>query len=173
MNLEKVSLIVLDVDGTMTDGGIYIDSNKIETKKFNIKDGLGISLAQSVGIEFMMLTGRSSACVEKRANELRIKYTAQGIQNKAAYLKEFMNDHKLFPEQIAYIGDDLNDLPAMNYAGVSACPADAADEVKTYCDIVLIPKGGEGAVRAFIEILLKKKNLWEKAINNVFPINQQ
>jgi len=173
MDLESISLIVLDVDGTMTDGGIYIDSNLVETKKFNIKDGLGIRLAQSAGIEFMLLTGRSSACVEQRANELHIKYTIQGIQDKAVYLKEFIADHEFSSEQIAYIGDDLNDLPAMRYAGISACPADAADEVKAYCDIVLTPKGGEGAVRAFIELLLKKKNLWEKAVNNVFPDNQQ
>jgi len=166
MNLEKIILIVLDVDGTMTDGSIYLDSNLVETKKFNIKDGLGICLAQSAGIDFMMLTGRSSACVEQRANELRIKYIAQGIQDKAAYLKEFMANHKFSSEQIAYIGDDLNDLPAMRYAGVSACPTDAADEVKAYCDFVLTPKGGEGAVRAFIELLFKKKNLWKKAINN-------
>jgi len=166
VNLEKVSLIVLDVDGTMTDGGIYIDNNRIETKKFNIKDGLGIRLAQSVGIEFMMLTGRSSACVEQRANELSIKYIAQGIQDKAIYLKEFMTDHEFFPEQIAYIGDDLNDLSAMRYVGISACPSDAADEVKAYCDFVLTPKGGEGAVRTFIELLLKKKNLWDKVVNS-------
>jgi 3-deoxy-D-manno-octulosonate 8-phosphate phosphatase (KDO 8-P phosphatase) len=161
-----VSLIVLDVDGTMTDGGVYIDSNLVEIKKFSIKDGLGIRLAQSVGIEFMILTGRSSACVEQRIKELGVKYVAQGIQDKAVYLKEFMAEHGFSPEQCAYIGDDLNDLPAMRYAGISACPADAADEVKAYCDFVLNAKGGEGAVREFIELLLKKKNLWKKAINS-------
>jgi len=165
MNLEKIILIVLDVDGTMTDGGVYIDSNRVETKKFNIKDGLGIHLAQLAGIEFMLLTGRSSSIVEQRANELCIKYVAQGIQDKAAYLKEFLAEHNFSPEQVAYIGDDLNDLPAMRYVGISACPMDAADEVKAYCDFVLTQKGGEGAVRAFIELLLKKKNLWEKTIN--------
>jgi len=168
MKLDKITFIILDVDGTMTDGGIYIDSNGVETKKFNIKDGLGIVLAQSVGIEFMILTGRSSACVERRANELHIKYIAQGIQNKAEYLKDFTNVHGLSPEQLAYIGDDLNDLPAMHYVGVSACPTDAAEEVKAYCDFVLPQKGGEGVVREFVEILLKEKNLWETTINNVF-----
>jgi 3-deoxy-D-manno-octulosonate 8-phosphate phosphatase (KDO 8-P phosphatase) len=165
MNLERITLIILDVDGTMTDGGVYIDSNLVETKKFNIKDGSGIGLAQSAGIEFMLLTGRSSACVEQRAKELRIKYVAQGIQDKAAYLKQFMAERGFSSEHIAYIGDDLNDLPAMRYAGVSACPADAADEVKAYCDFVLSCKGGEGAVREFIELVLEKKNLWEKIIN--------
>ena len=171
MNLEKITLIVLDVDGTMTDGGVYIDSNGIETKKFNIKDGAGIVLAQSAGIDFMILTGRSSACVEQRAKELNIKYTAQGIQNKAAYVKDFASANRLLPEQIAYIGDDLNDLPSMHYVGVSACPADASDEVKAYCDFVLPQKGGEGAVRTFVELLLKERKLWESAINNVFPMS--
>ena len=164
MSLEKITLIVLDVDGTMTDGSVYIDSNRVETKKFNIKDGLGIRLAQSVGVEFMLLTGRSSACVEQRANELHIKYIAQGIQDKAAYLKAFIAEHTLSSDQIAYIGDDINDLAAMRYTGVSACPSDAANEVKAYCDFVLTAKGGEGAVREFIELLLKKKNVWEQVI---------
>jgi len=168
MKLDKITFIILDVDGTMTDGGIYIDSNGVETKKFNIKDGLGIVLAQSVGIEFMILTGRSSVCVEKRVEELNIKYIAQGIKNKAEYLKDFISSNELLPENIAYIGDDLNDLPAMHYVGVSACPTDAAEEVKAYCDFVLSQKGGEGVVREFVEMVLKERNLWETAVNNVF-----
>jgi 3-deoxy-D-manno-octulosonate 8-phosphate phosphatase (KDO 8-P phosphatase) len=170
MNLSKISLIVLDVDGTMTDGGIYIDSNQIETKKFNIKDGVGIILAQSVGIEFMLLTGRSSICVEQRSQELKIKYLAQGIKDKAAYLKDFIFTQGLLSEHIAYIGDDLNDLSAMRCACTSACPIDAADEVKAHCDIVLPQKGGEGAIRGFIELLMKERNLWDKAITASFYV---
>jgi 3-deoxy-D-manno-octulosonate 8-phosphate phosphatase (KDO 8-P phosphatase) len=173
MNPEKITLIVLDVDGTMTDGGIYIDSNLVETKKFSIKDGLGIVLAQSVGIEFMIITGRSSACVEQRANELHIKYVAQGIKNKADYLKDFMSTNKLQRENVAYIGDDLNDLSAMHYAGVSVCPADAADEVKDYCHFIMPKKGGDGVVRAFVEIILKDRNLWEKTVANLYPIKNE
>ena len=132
-NLESIRLIVLDVDGTMTDGGIYIDNNGIEQKKFNIKDGAGIILAQSIGIEF--------------------------ARNKA-----------LLAENIAYIGDDLNDLPAMHFVGVSACPLDAVDEVKTFCDYVLPVNGGEGVVRAFVNLLLKSINRFEEAQTNLFPI---
>jgi 3-deoxy-D-manno-octulosonate 8-phosphate phosphatase (KDO 8-P phosphatase) len=170
MNLEKIQLIVLDVDGTMTDGGIYIDSNQIETKKFSIKDGAGILLAQSVGIEFMILTGRSSICVEKRAKELSIKYVVQGVHHKAAYLKEFIAVNKVSADSIAYIGDDLNDLPAMRFAGVSACPMDAAEEVLSYCDLILPKKGGDGVVRVFVEMVLKEKKLWGQAISNLFPV---
>jgi 3-deoxy-D-manno-octulosonate 8-phosphate phosphatase (KDO 8-P phosphatase) len=170
MNYNNIKLIILDIDGTLTDGGVYIDSNCVETKKFNIKDGAGIVLAQSVGIEFMFLTGRTSACVEQRAKELKIKYVAQGIQEKAAYLKDFMASNNLSKDNIVYIGDDLNDLPAMHCAGISVCPADAADEVKRFCNYILSKNGGEGAVREFIEILLKESNLWEKAVNNLFPV---
>ena len=171
MNLAEVKLVVLDVDGTMTDGGVYIDNNQVETKKFNIKDGAGILLAQSVGIEFMILTGRSSKCVEQRAKELNIKHVVQGVHCKVDYLKEFVSKRNLSSENIAYIGDDLNDLPAMYYVGISACPIDAADEVKDYCDFILPQEGGNGVVRAFVEMLLKKRELWEKAINNLFPNN--
>jgi len=170
MNINKIKIIILDVDGTMTDGGVYIDSNLAETKKFNIKDGAGILLAQSVGIEFMILTGRTSKCVEQRAKELKIRHVVQGVQDKAVYLKDFMSSNNLSQENVAYIGDDLNDLPAMNCAGVTACPADAANEVKEYCDFTLSKNGGDGAVREFIEILLKDKKLWEKAVNNLFPV---
>jgi 3-deoxy-D-manno-octulosonate 8-phosphate phosphatase (KDO 8-P phosphatase) len=172
MNLKKIKLIVLDVDGTMTDGGIYIDNSQIETKKFNIKDGAGILLAQSVGIEFMILTGRSSKCVEKRAEELQIKYVVQGVHCKVDYLKDFCLRNNLLAENIAYIGDDLNDLPAMYYAGISVCPSDAACEVRGCCDFILPQKGGEGVIRAFIEIVLKKRKLWEQAISNLFPLEK-
>jgi len=167
MNLAKIKLIVLDVDGTLTDGGIYIDNNGVETKKFNVKDGLGIVTAQSVGLEFMILTGRTSFCVEKRAEELMIKYVLQGVKNKADYLKTFATQNNLLSENIAYIGDDLNDLLAMRFAGVSACPKNAAQEIKDYCDFIINANGGDGAVREFIEIILKEQNLWNIVIENV------
>lgn len=167
---NKIRLIVLDVDGTMTDGGVYIDSLGNESKKFNIKDGAGIILAQSVGLEFMILTGRSSRCVEQRASELHIKYVVQGIHHKLDFLTKFIQEHQLNWDEIAYIGDDLNDLPVMHRVGIAACPMDAADEVKTFCDIQLPRKGGEGVVRAFVELLLKSEGKWNEAQNNVFPI---
>ncbi len=166
--LEKIKLIVLDVDGTMTDGGVYIDNNEIETKKFNIKDGAGILLAQSVGINFMILTGRESGCVRKRASELNIKYVHQGIKNKEDFLENFICTSGYEKENIAYIGDDLNDLKAMKYCQVNACPIDAAQEVKEQCQFVLTTKGGYGVVREFVEILLKNNGKWEEAVNNLF-----
>ncbi|HBE78178.1 MAG TPA: 3-deoxy-D-manno-octulosonate 8-phosphate phosphatase [Firmicutes bacterium] len=167
MNLK---IVVLDVDGTMTDGGIYIDNKRVETKKFSIKDGAGILLAQQMGIEFMILTGRRSHSVEQRANELKVKYVVQEVRNKQAYLEQFMERNIISKDELAYIGDDLNDLPAMKIVGYCACPVDAASEVKNYCDIVLSKKGGEGAVREFIEIVLKNRNQWENAIEKLFAL---
>lgn len=164
----NIKIVILDVDGTMTDGGIYIDNNRVEIKKFSIKDGAGILLAQQMGIDFMILTGRRSNCVEQRANELKVKYVIQGINNKKEFLEQFMDGNNILKEEIAYVGDDLNDLPAMKIVGYCACPFDAASEVKDYCNIILSAKGGEGVVREFVEILLKNRNQWEKAIEKLF-----
>lgn len=153
--MSEIKLVVLDVDGTLTDGGVYIDSNGVETKKFNIKDGAGIVLAEKAGIEFMILTGRKSYCVEKRAEELKIKYVIQGIMDKFAYLKNFLQEHNLSPDQVAYMGDDVNDLECMQYVGFTACPADAVTKIRETVDCVSQFKGGCGAVRELCDFLLK------------------
>lgn len=164
--LENISMIVLDVDGTLTDGGIYYDNQGYETKKFNVKDGLGILLGRQMGIEFLILTGRNSKCVELRAEELKVQYVKQGISNKVEYLKEFISENKLSTDKIAYMGDDLNDLTAMKFVGVSACPANAVFEIREHCDFILNSKGGEGAVREFVEMVLKSKGKWVDAVTN-------
>ncbi len=166
--MKNIRLVVLDVDGTMTDGGVYIDNERVETKKFSIKDGCGIVLAHTQGIAFMILTGRESQCVAQRAKELHIEYVFQQVKHKASFLREFMEKEGLSREELAYIGDDLNDLYAMREAGVRACPSDAAPEIKAQCEYVLQAKGGEGAVREFIEILLKARGQWEEAIEKAF-----
>lgn len=171
-DLGHIKLIVVDVDGTMTDGGVYIDSNGVESKKFNIKDGAGIILAESIGIEFMLLTGRMSLCVEQRAKELKISYVFQNIKDKGEFLRKFIDNEKLAKREVVYIGDDLNDLPAMQYAGTKVCPLDASEDVKSICDYVLNVKGGNGVVRAFVDILLKETGKYKLAMNNLFPISR-
>jgi len=166
-DVNQIKLIVLDVDGTMTDGGIYLDDNGVEMKKFCVKDGCGIVLAQSVGIEFMMLTGRESSCVVKRAKELKIRWLFQGVKMKASHLQQFMKKHHLQPNQVAYMGDDVNDLAAMQQVGITACPSDASNDVLEYCDMVMPQKGGKGAVRAFVEWLMRQRNIWETAVNHL------
>ena len=154
--LKDVKLVVLDVDGTLTDGGVYIDSNGVESKKFNIKDGAGIVLAEHAGIEFMILTGRRSFCVEKRAEELKIKYVSQGVSNKLEYLKNFLLEHDFVSEQVAYMGDDVNDIECLTYVGFSCCPADAVEEVRSIVDYVSPCNGGKGAVRCLTDLILKQ-----------------
>lgn len=157
--VENLKLVVLDVDGTLTDGGIYIDNNGVESKKFNIKDGAGIVLAQKYGIEFMILTGRKSHCVEIRAKELGIKFIEQGISHKEIFLNDFLLSHKISPFEVAYIGDDYNDLACMKLVGCKVCPSDAIDVVKEVVDCVMAHKGGEGAVRDFCDYLIYRKSL--------------
>ena len=106
----------------MTDGGVYIDNRRIETKKFSIKDGCGIVLAHAMGLEFMILTGRESNCVLQRAEELKIRHVYQNVGNKISFLKSYMEENGLEADQLAYIGDDLNDLYAMRLAGTAVCP---------------------------------------------------
>lgn len=157
--MENIQYLVVDVDGTMTDGGIYLDGHGEEIKKFNVKDGAGILLAKKAGIEIIILTGRQSLCVERRCRELDIKYVFQNVKDKKTFLLKFMHDNKIESIQTAYIGDDLNDLPAMHCTGVCACPQDASKQVKLFCPIVLTKKGGEGVVREFVELILEKRGI--------------
>lgn len=168
---KDIRLIILDVDGTMTDGGVYIDNNRIETKKFSIKDGCGIVIAHTVGLQFMILTGRESNCVSQRAEELKIEYVFQNVKNKAGFISEFLAEKGIEKGQVAYIGDDLNDYFAMRLAGYTACPSDAAPEIREQCDLVLKAAGGDGVVREFVEKLLKENGLWQEAIQRAFGGN--
>lgn len=166
--MKNIKLIVMDVDGTMTDGGVYFDSNGVESKRFDVHDGAGILLAQQVGIEFMILTGRNSVCVEKRASELKIKYVYQGVSDKLGFLERFVEEHDLSFDEVAYIGDDLNDYRLMQAVGVKVCPNNAVKEIKDICDIQLSKNGGSGAVREFVEILLKNRDEWKTAVEGLF-----
>ena len=162
-----IKLVLLDVDGTLTDGGIYIGNNGEELKRFNVKDGYVIVNAQKLGIEFGIITGRKSELVEIRSNELKIKYLYQGISEKTVILKEIMQKTELKKEEIAYMGDDLNDILIMKQSGLTGAPKDAADEVIQIADFVSEKNGGSGAVREFVEYILKKDGKWETFLKNV------
>ena len=162
-----IKLVLLDVDGTLTDGGIYRGNNGEELKRFNVKDGYAIVNAQKLGIEFGIITGRKSELVEIRAKELKIKYLYQGISEKTVILEEIIKKDSLSKEEIAYMGDDLNDLLIMKQVGLSGTPKDAVDEVIQVADFVSKKNGGSGAVREFIEHILKKDGKWEIFLKNV------
>ena len=162
-----IKLVLLDVDGTLTDGGIYRGNNGEELKRFNVKDGYAIVNAQKLGIEFGIITGRKSELVEIRAKELKIKYLYQGISEKIVILEEIMKKDGLSKVEIAYMGDDLNDLLIMKQVGLSGTPKDAVDEVIQVADFVSKRNGGSGAVREFIEHILKKDGKWEIFLKNI------
>lgn len=157
---EKIKLIVLDVDGTLTDGGIYYDSNGNEIKRFDVKDGLGIKVGMAAGLEFAVLTGRESPVVERRVKELGIHYLLSGVQIKFPALMKLLKERNLQPDECGYIGDDWNDLQCMETAGFRACPANAVEEIRRISHYTARCSGGHGAVRECVEYLLKQRNLW-------------
>ncbi|MCM1183107.1 MAG: HAD hydrolase family protein [Roseburia sp.] len=163
-----IKLIVMDVDGTLTDGGLYYSNEGAETKKFCVKDGIGILMVQAVEKKCMIMTGKESDLVKKRAEDLHIEHVFQGIHNKKRCLMAFMKKEQVAGDEILYIGDDLNDLGAMQIAGRVGCPADAAEEVKLLADFISVYTGGNGAVRDILFKLLKEEGLYEKAIENVY-----
>ena len=148
----KIKLLVMDVDGTLTDGKIYMGENGEVMKAFNVKDGYAIAhMLPEMGIIPVIITGRKSKIVENRAKELGITELYQRVGNKLAQLKIVAEKYNATPEEIAYIGDDLNDLACIEYCGLTACPADAVEKVKKTVNLVCNKKAGEGAVRDFIE----------------------
>ncbi|MGB4778361.1 cytidylyltransferase domain-containing protein [Microbacterium sp.] len=153
----RIRALVMDVDGTLTDGRITFGTAGTETKAFNVKDGFGIAqLLPRIGIVPVILTARRSDVVIRRAAELGIERVYQGVADKAKHLEELATDLDILLKQIAYVGDDLNDLEAMSVCGLTACPADAVDTVKRQVDVVLSRPGGQGAVREFIEMLSER-----------------
>lgn len=163
-----IRLLVLDVDGTMTDGGVYYDASGNELKKFAIKDGAGIVLAHAAGMQVMICTGRACEAVRRRAEELKVEYLYQNVHVKAEFLRGFLAEHGLTAGEVAYCGDDLNDLAAMALCGFVACPADAAPEVAARATCRLPQKGGEGAVRGAVEAILRQDGRWADAVRKAF-----
>lgn len=152
--LRDVKLLVMDVDGVLTDAGMYYSENGDELKKFNTLDGKGLELIREQGIKTAIITSEKTSIVEKRAQKLKIDYVYQGILDKQAVLRELSSRAGVDLSQIAYIGDDVNDLPAIDIAGFTFCPAGATAKVKRRVDLVLNNRGGEGAVREVCELLL-------------------
>lgn len=165
-----IKYLVIDVDGTMTDGGLYYDENGNETKKFCTKDAAGFFAAHQVGMEIMVLTGRECKATTRRMSEMKVEYLCQNVKEKVSYLKNFMVENGIKKEEIGYIGDDLNDLPPMKLCGYVGCPEDACLEVKIIADYISPVKGGYGAVRDVIEHLLRENNLWNEAVSKVYGI---
>lgn len=159
--LRKIKLLVMDVDGVLTDGSIIIHSDGSESKCFNVKDGHGIVMLHRIGVKTAIVSGRYSKPVEFRARELGIEIVYQGALDKLRVYNEIKEKYGFTDEEIAYIGDDVVDLPIIRRVGFSIAVADAHPEVKKHVDYVTVAEGGKGAVREVTELIIKAKDRWE------------
>ena len=166
LRMQSIELILSDVDGVMTDGGITYDNQGIETKKFHVRDGMGIKLWQKTGHRFGVITARSSHIVKLRMDELGVDYIRQGTEQKLAAAQQIISELELKPENVCYIGDDLTDAALMKSVGMSASVADAAEDVKKIADYVTKSAGGTGAIRELIEMILKSQKRWNELLQN-------
>lgn len=153
-----IKLLVLDVDGCLTDGKIIYSNSGEESKNFNVKDGFAITNWIKLGYDVVIITGRKSQLVEYRAKELGIKYLFQGIKDKKAVLEQLVQELGITMSEVAAIGDELNDYKLLAHVGKSFTPKDGAEYVKNIVDVILTCKGGEGAVREMIDIVVKENN---------------
>jgi 3-deoxy-D-manno-octulosonate 8-phosphate phosphatase (KDO 8-P phosphatase) len=158
----------MDVDGVLSDAGITYGSGGQEIKRFFVRDGQGLYLAKLAGIKLAVITVRESEAVFRRCNELNVDYLFQGIDDKWSILQRIMNEVGIDPEEIAYIGDDLVDIPVMEKVGFPVAVGDAVQEVKEVAKHVTQKKGGNGAVRETVEYILKGMGLWEKTLRDYF-----
>lgn len=156
-HISEIKLVVMDVDGTLTNGLITYDSNGGESKSFHAGDGLGIVMALSVGLHCAVVTGRSSVAVTRRMKELGIEDVLQDVADKASAVRELMAKYGVTAEQTAFIGDDINDLPAFGQVGTKIAVADAASIVRHAADMISTKPGGYGAVREAIEEILRSQ----------------
>lgn len=168
-----IRMLVLDVDGVLTEGQIVMDKNGDETKAFNVRDGHGIKMLQRAGIEVAILTGRSSEVVERRARDLGIKHVVQGSLRKADGIRELCEKACVDAGDCAYMGDDVVDLPAMTMCRLKLAPLDAHSGVLKKVDWVSGFGGGRGAVRQAAEGLILAAGLWEKVIGNAYGLSPE
>ena len=156
--LQRLRLFATDVDGVLTDAGMYYSESGEELKKFNTRDGMGIKLLQRAGLITALITMEETKLVTRRAEKLAIPEVHQGVRDKLAVMREMVARHGLTLQQVAYIGDDVNDLEVLNAVGFSAAPADALPAVRDAVDYVCRQRGGEGAVREVADLILEAKS---------------
>jgi len=164
--LNNIKLVITDVDGVLSDGKVYYTNSGDEIKNFNIKDGLGIKLLQKIGIPTAIITGRESKIVARRAAELGIEHVFQGKKNKVACFHQIVKELDITPENVAYLGDDLPDLPLLKLSGISVAPSDADEVVKESVQIVTQVKGGEGVLRELANQIITERKLWPTLLSD-------
>jgi 3-deoxy-D-manno-octulosonate 8-phosphate phosphatase (KDO 8-P phosphatase) len=169
VNFAEIELLALDVDGVLTDGTLIINADGSESKLFNSLDGHGIRMWQRAGLKVALISGRTSAPTERRAEQLQIEYVFQDCHDKLPVVEKLAGQLDLSPANIAYVGDDLTDMPVMRYAGFAVAVANAVDEVKQCADYVTTRPGGSGAVREVIEYILKNSGRWQELMKRYLP----
>ncbi len=166
LRMQQIQMILSDVDGVLTDGGITYDNQGIETKTFHVRDGLGIKLWQRSGHKFGIITARSSHIVKLRMTELGVEIVRQGASDKLAVGMQLIADAGLTPEQACYIGDDLSDLNLLSKVGLAVTVADGVEEAKSVAHVTTKSAGGKGAMRELVEMILKSQKRWEELVSN-------
>jgi 3-deoxy-D-manno-octulosonate 8-phosphate phosphatase (KDO 8-P phosphatase) len=166
---QQIKLLLLDVDGVLTDGGIFIDDRGVETKRFDVRDGQGITLLRRAGIEVGFITGRSSHIVRRRARELGVNLLYQRVRKKIEVYSRIKRNNGFADAQIAYMGDDLMDAAIMSHAGLAITVKDSWSGVKPLAHYVTRCRGGHGAVREVCELLLQAQDLWDGLVGADLP----
>lgn len=155
--LSSIKTVITDVDGVLTDGGLYYTSDGLVMKKFNVKDGMGMKLLRDAGLKNAIITTDTSELIKIRGERLEVDYLYLGVWDKENKLLEICASENISPENVAFIGDDVNDIGIIKAAGFSACPIDAVPQIKDIVDLVLPTKGGQGVFREFADLILKSK----------------
>ena len=164
-DLANIELLLLDVDGVLTDGSITYSDSGEQIKSFHSRDGLGMRLLMDAGIKIGIITGRKSKALEYRCENLGITLLFDGIRDKSNALDKIISQTGITAKKMAFVGDDLMDLPVLKIVGVSFCVSDAPEEIKPHCDITNCHPGGHGAVREICESILKAKGLWNAILD--------
>ena len=167
-HLQEIRLLLLDVDGVMTDGGIEYDSNGVESKHFHVRDGHGLKMIQRIGVKVGIITGRESSIVQTRAEELGISIVHQGAKNKLEPYEQILRQYDFNDSQVAYVGDDLVDLPILRRVGFAVVVADAVADIRPWADYITSAAGGRGAVREVCDLLLKQSGRWDEVTRRYF-----
>ncbi|MFI4875989.1 MAG: KdsC family phosphatase [Blastopirellula sp. JB062] len=163
---KSIELIVSDVDGVLTNGGVWLDNEGIEAKQYHIRDGLGVKVWRKAGYRFGIITGRNSQTVRLRSSELGIDVVRQGVEEKLSVAKDLLEQYGLSSDQLAYIGDDLPDLSVIRFCGLGVAVQDAAAEVREAAAYVTQAAGGQGAVRELVELILKAQGRWADIVRS-------
>lgn len=163
---QKIKLLIFDVDGVLTNGQIIFGQDGEAMKVFHAQDGLGISVAHKAGLKTAIITGRDTEMVRRRGAELKIGDVYQGAMDKVVAFQELLAKYNLTPDEVGYVGDDLNDLPVISQVGLACAVANAVPEVKTVAHFVAQHEGGRGAVREIIELILKAQGRWTDIVED-------